>query len=71
MALVKIYIRMCKGLAASSGAMIATALLALATAAMALIQRYLALADTALYAFVILAMSAAIWIMAGRDRPAE
>lgn len=51
--------------------MIATALLALATAAMALIQRYLALADTALYAFVILAMSAAIWIMAGRDRPAE
>ena len=67
MAPTEIYRRICKALGASPGAMIATALLALATAALLLMQRYLALADSSLYAFVILAMSVAISIMARRD----
>ena len=67
MARMKIYSRICNGLGVSSRAMMATALLALATAALLLMQRYLALADSSLYAFVILAMSVAISIMARRD----
>ncbi|MBN9144454.1 MULTISPECIES: hypothetical protein [unclassified Novosphingobium] len=47
--------------------MMATALLALATAALLLMKRYLALADSSLYIFVILAMSVTISIMARRD----
>lgn len=67
MAPTEIYRRICKGLGASLGAMMATALLALATAALLLMKRYLALADSSLYIFVILAMSVAISIMARRD----
>lgn len=67
MAPMEIYRRICKGLGASPGTMMATALLALATAVLLLMQRYLALADSSLYVFVILAMSMAISIMARRD----
>ena len=67
MAPMEIYRRICKGLGTSPSAMMATALLALGTAALLLMQRYLALADSSLYIFVILAMSVAISIMARRD----